>query len=53
MNNDYDTVRVFFADDTNTTINVLRDDDIQDAIVDLCHSEGWSLEDVTGWKIEA
>ena len=50
---DYDTVRIFFADDTSTLIHVPEDDDIQDAIVILCDNERWSLEDVTGWKIEA
>ena len=44
---------MFFADDTSTIINVLEDDDIQDAIVILCDNEGWSLEDMTGWKIES
>lgn len=49
---DYDTVRVYFNDDTSTVINVLVDDDIADAIVTMCEDEGFDLLTVTNFTIE-
>lgn len=49
---DYDTVRVYFDDGTNTTIHVHHDDIIQDAIVGLCEREGWDVRTVVNYTIE-
>lgn len=48
---DYDVVRVFFDDGTFTTINVLEDDDIQDAIVEMCEREGYDMMTVINYSI--
>jgi hypothetical protein len=50
---EYDVVRVYFKDGTSTVINVLADDDIRDAIVEMCENKGYDMLDVTGYSIEA
>ncbi len=49
---DYDIVRVYFDDGTNTTINVHHDDIIQNAIVGMCEREGWDVRTVVNYTIE-
>ena len=49
---EYDTVRVYFDDGTNTTINVHHNDIIKDAIVELCEREGWDVRTVVNYTIE-
>lgn len=49
---DYDTVRVFFEDDTSTVINVSVDESIQDAIVTMCEGEGYDASTVVNYTIE-
>ena len=48
----YDEVKVTFTDGTSTIIYVDYDDNIQDAIVELCEQEGWDTEDVTDFAIK-
>lgn len=48
---DYDIVRVFFVDGTSTVINVLVDEVIQDAIVEMCEAEGYDALTVTDFSI--
>ncbi len=49
---DYDTVRVYFKDDSSTIICVQHDDSIEDAIVELCENHGWDMQDVIDYSIE-
>lgn len=49
---DYDTVRVYFDDDSSTQIHVVKDDNIQDSIVELCEDNGWALSSVINYAIE-
>jgi hypothetical protein len=48
---DFDAVRVYFDDGTSTTMNVLADESIKDAIVDLCYEQGWDALSVTHYEI--
>jgi hypothetical protein len=43
----YDTYRIYFTDGSSTLITITEDDNIQDAVVEMCDQEGWSSEDVT------
>lgn len=49
---DYDTVRVYFDDDSSTQIHVLRNDSIRDKIVELCEDNGWDMNTVINYAIE-
>ena len=48
----WDLVIVKFSDGTSTSLWVGEDEDIQDAVVDLCERSGWDASTVTGWHIE-
>lgn len=48
---DYDEVRVHFSDGSSTVICVSQDDDIRDAIVEMCECEGYDMQDVTDYQI--
>ena len=48
----YDVIEITFKDDTTDLINVMEDDDIQDAIVDHCGRQGWSSHDVKTYYLK-
>ena len=48
---DYDRVRVYFDDGQFTTMNVPEDENIRDAIVELCETEGWNMLTVVNYEI--
>ena len=52
MSGEFDQVRIVFDDGSNTVINVLCEDHIQDAIIDLCDNEGYDPDTVTNFYLE-
>jgi len=49
---DYDVVRVAFSDGTSTVLPVLAEDEIVDAIVEMCERDGYDLLEVEDYAIE-
>lgn len=50
MLDQYDTLIVHFADGTSTRHYAMEDEEISQAVVDLCDRYGWDVDTVT--KIE-
>jgi hypothetical protein len=46
-----DQIEVTFTDDTTTTLFVTWDDDLADAVVEMCERMGWDTSEVRHWKI--
>jgi len=50
---DYDTVRVYFDDGSETVIYVSDYEDISSAIADMCEENGYDVTTVTKYRIES
>jgi hypothetical protein len=48
----WDEVEVFFRDGTSTLVWVSEDDNIGEAVAELCDHEGWDTKDVVNTTIK-
>jgi hypothetical protein len=48
----YDTVRIYFDDGSETVIHVPEDEEISSAIAYMCEQQGYEVTQVTNYTIE-